>query len=337
MSSDPSDTSHQQAAGDAPRVGVIYNPRSHRNKGQDLDANPAPRVYVSQPGARSQLPAALENFAKRGIDLLVINGGDGTVRDVLTAGCDVFGEDWPTIAVLPKGKTNALTVDLEAPKDWSLQGAIDAYRNGGRVKRRPLVVRRKDADADVDAHADAKPLYGFIMGAGVFTIAISAGQGAHKLGAFNALAVSVTTFWTVLQTFLGSRSNIWRKGAKMDIRLGQERKPMVHSGLGEAEWRQLLFASTLENFPAGIKPFGPHVDGLKMAVLDQPSRSSLLRLPSLFRGKAIPNMAERGFHQVATDQFEARFSDRFILDGEAYDAGTYEVREGPLLEFVKPA
>lgn len=323
------------AKGDAPRVGVIYNPRSHRNKGQDLDSDPAPHVFVSQPGDQSQLPVALKRFADRGIDLLVINGGDGTVRDVLTAGCEVFGDHWPTIAVLPKGKTNALTVDLLAPKDWSLQGAIDAYRSGGRVKRHPLVVRSLD-DGDQDAGAKS-PLYGFIMGAGVFTMSISAGQGAHKLGAFNALAVGVTTLWTVLQVFLGSRSNIWRKGAKMDIRLGEQLRPLAHSGLGDPAWRQFLFASTLENFPAGIKPFGPFEHGLKMAVLDQPSRSSLLRLPRLFRGKPIPNMAEKGFHQLVTECFEARFEDEFILDGEAYPAGHYSVCEGPLLEFVRPA
>lgn len=337
MSSQLSDHSRQGAGArrPVPQVGVIYNPRSHRNKGQDLASDPAPHVYVSQPGERSQLPAALQRFADRGIDLLVINGGDGTVRDVLTAGCEVFGNKWPTVAVLPKGKTNALTVDLEAPKDWSLQGAIDAYRDGARVLRRPLVVR------DLSKSDAAQPLYGFIMGAGVFTMSISAGQGAHRLGAFNALAVGVTALWTILQVFLGSRSNPWRKGAKMDIRLGENGEPLAHSahtsGLGDPEWRQFLLTSTLQNFPTGMQPFGPHRDGLKLSVLDQPSRTSLLRLPTLFKGKTFPNMAELGFHQLATDRFEARFGDEFILDGEAYPAGHYAVSEGPLLEFVKPA
>lgn len=333
MSSLASDQSRPDADNrrPVPQVGVIYNPRSHRNKGQDLASDPAPHVYVSQPGDRSQLPAALQRFADRGIDLLVINGGDGTVRDVLTAGCEVFGENWPTVAVLPKGKTNALTVDLEAPKVWSLQGAIDAYRDGARVLRRPLVVR------DLAKGGKAQPLYGFIMGAGVFTMSISAGQGAHRLGAFNALAVGVAALWTVVQMFLGSRTNAWRKGAKMDIRLGRDAEPLAHSGLGNPEWRQFLLTSTLQAFPTGMQPFGPHREGLKLTVLDQPTRKSLLRLPTLFKGKAFPNMAERGFHQLAIDRFEARFGDEFILDGEAYPAGHYAVCEGPLLEFVKPA
>ena len=104
-------------AGQAPTVGVIYNPRSHRNLGADFDCGLCPHVHIAQPRERGQLPLALAEFAERGIDLLVINGGDGTVRDVLTSGQAIFGDDWPAIAVLPKGKTNALTVDLGVPDD----------------------------------------------------------------------------------------------------------------------------------------------------------------------------------------------------------------------------
>lgn len=325
----PHDGRQDNAA--APTVGVIYNPRSHHNKGQDLDSDPTPQVFVASPGDREQLPGALKRFAMRGIDLLVINGGDGTVRDVLTAGADVFGEDWPTIAVLPKGKTNALTVDLSAPKEWTLQGAIDAYREGGRVERRPLVIR-PTGDAKL-----AQPLYGFIMGAGVFTHAIQAGQDAHRLGAFNALAVGLTTVWSLLQTLLGRRSNKWRRGSPMDIRLGAERRAMPHSGHGDADWRQLLFASTLERFPANLKPFGKLGAGLKIAVLDQTSRRNLMRLSVIMLGKEADGAAERGFHQVSADRLEVVLGDAFILDGEAYPAGQYEISEGPLLEFVKPA
>ena len=46
------------------------------------------------------------------------------MRDVLTMGRAVFADRWPAIAVLPKGKTNALNVDIGAPADWSLEGAM---------------------------------------------------------------------------------------------------------------------------------------------------------------------------------------------------------------------
>ena len=124
------------------RIGVIYNPRSHRNKGQDLDCISRPDILVVQPESRALIADALAELAEAGIDYLIINGGDGTVRDVLTFGQKVFGDNWPVMAVLPKGKTNALNVDLGAPDDWSMADAIAAWDKGKRLVRRPVAVTR---------------------------------------------------------------------------------------------------------------------------------------------------------------------------------------------------
>jgi hypothetical protein len=264
-----------------PRVGVIYNPRSHRNKGQDLDCDISPHIFIAQPGERDQLPTALCELAKSGIDLLVINGGDGTVRDVLTCGVSVFGDNWPAIAVLPKGKT-------------------------------------------------------FIMGAGAFTLGTRAGQSAHKLGAFNSLAVGVTTVWGILQAFFGTNRNPWRQGVKVELYADDARTPFVHSGNGDPARRQLLLASSLGRFPAGIRPFGNLGDGLKLAVLDQTKRRTLMILPAVIMGAKVKNMHDRGFHQAGVSRFEMEIDDQIILDGEAFPAGRYTVEPGPELEFVAP-
>ncbi|NVE95303.1 diacylglycerol/lipid kinase family protein [Altererythrobacter lutimaris] len=314
--------------GAEPCVGVIYNPRSHRNRGQDLDCGGSPHIFVGQPGNRDQLPEALADFAARKIDLLIINGGDGTVRDVLTNGQAIFGDNWPTIAVLPKGKTNALTVDLDAPSDWSIQAAIDAFRQGRRIVRTPMAIQPKgDPDARV---------LGFILGAGAFTLGTQAGQSAHKLGAFNSLAVGVTTAWGVLQAVFGSRENPWRRGATMDVKLTPGGAPLAHSGQGDPTRRQLLFASTLERMPAGIKPFGHLQKGLKLAVLDQITRRTTALLPFIAMGWSPKNLRERGIHRVATSGFEMELDEAFILDGEAFPPGRYEVLTGPELSFVAP-
>lgn len=317
-----------RAPGAMPRVGVIYNPRSHRNKGQDLDCAISPHIFISQPGERDQLPSALCELAKSGIDLLVINGGDGTVRDVLTCGVSVFGDNWPAIAVLPKGKTNALTVDLEAPSNWSLQGAIDAFQNGRRIHRRPMKV--------TNAQSPEASVLGFIMGAGAFTLGTRAGQSAHKLGAFNSLAVGVTTAWGVLQAFLGTDKNPWRQGVRIDLRINDEATPLPHSGHGNPERRQFLLASTLGRFPAGIRPFGHLGVGLKLAVLDQTKRRALPFLLGAVLGRKVERLGERGFHQIGISRFELEIDDQIILDGEAFPAGHYLVESGPELEFVAP-
>ncbi|ANK12402.1 diacylglycerol/lipid kinase family protein [Erythrobacter neustonensis] len=315
-------------AGQAPTVGVIYNPRSHRNLGADFDCGVCPHVHIAQPRERGQLPLALTEFAEKGIDLLVINGGDGTVRDVLTCGQAIFGDDWPAIAVLPKGKTNALTVDLGVPDDWTLQDAIEALDHGSRIHRRPMTVSTADEPG--------KRVAGFILGAGAFTKATQAGQSAHKLGAFDSMVVAVTAGWALLQSLFATRNNPWRQGAPMQIGLGAGNVPMAHSGHGDPAMRQLLFASTLERLPAGIRPFGPLKGGLKLAAIDQISRRSTALIPLVLTGVVKHGLRERGIHQLAATQFSLSIGDQFILDGEAFPAGDYLIEQGPELAFVAP-
>lgn len=319
--------------GQAPTVGVIYNPKSHRNLGADFDCGLCPHVHIAQPSARAQLPVALAEFAAKNIDLLVINGGDGTVRDVLTCGQAIFGDEWPAIAVLPKGKTNALTVDLGVPDDWTLQDAVDALDLGGRVWRRPMTVA---AIKDGEKPEEASRVAGFILGAGAFTKSIQAGQSAHKLGAFNSMVVGVTGIWALLQSMFASRANPWRRGAKMRIGLGTSDAPMAHSGHGDPEMRQLLFASTLERLPAGIRPFGALKGGLKLVAVDQISRRTTALVPLVLTGTLRRGLRERGIHQLAATQFSLSIDDQFILDGEAFPAGDYRIEQGPELAFVTP-
>jgi hypothetical protein len=319
-------------AAQAPVVGVIYNPRSHRNLGVDFDCGLTPHVHIAQPSARAQLPQALEDFVAKRIDLLVINGGDGTVRDVLTCGLTVFGDNWPTIAVLPKGKTNALTVDLGVPEDWTLQDAVDAFDHGSRVWRRPMTISARD-QAEPGA---VSGVTGFILGAGAFAKATQAGQSAHKLGAFNSAVVAVTALWALAQSLFASRANAWRKGARMRIGLGAADAPMTHSGHGDPAMRQLLFASTLETLPAGIKPFGALSKGLKLVAVDQISRRTTALVPLVVTGKLKRGLRERGIHQVAATQFSLSTEDPFILDGEAFPPGDYRIEQGPELAFVAP-
>lgn len=320
-------------AGQAPTVGVIYNPRSHRNLGADFDCGVCPHVHIAQPRARAQLPAALAELAEKQIDLLVINGGDGTVRDVLTCGQAIFGDDWPALAVLPKGKTNALTVDLGVPEDWTLQDAIDALDHGSRIWRRPMTIMPA---GDGGKAAGVSPVAGFVLGAGAFTKATQAGQSAHKLGAFNSMVVAVTGIWALLQSLFAGRGNAWRKGARMRIGLGIANAPMAHSGNGDPAMRQLLFASTLERLPAGIKPFGALRNGLKLVAVDQISRRTTALIPLVLSGKLTKGLRQRGIHQVAATQFSLSIDDQFILDGEAFPAGDYRIEQGPELAFVAP-
>lgn len=309
-----------------PPVGVIYNPRSHRNAQLQLDISAMPGVEVAAPERRSDLRPVLERFAQAGIECLVVSGGDGTVRDVLTAGLPLFGDEWPSLAIIPAGKTNALNVDLGAPKDWSLPGIVAALERGSRVVRHPLIVRDLDGGGE---------LAGFVFGAGIFTTAISAGQDAHRLGAFDSMAVAATAVWGVLQAIFGTDANRWRRGVEIDIRTGPDRTPLPRSRFGDPARRTFVLAGSLERFPAGTRPFGS-LTGQKLAVLDHPRRRTMAMLPVLAAGWESDWLVANGVHRCSTDRIEMALTDRFILDGEAFPGGRLEIVPGPALSFVVP-
>jgi hypothetical protein len=305
---------------------VIFNPRSHRNRKAVDAAHALPNVIVASPVKRGELTAVLAGFAEQRVECIAISGGDGTVRDVLTAGMPVFGDRWPPIAVIPAGKTNALNVDLGAPKHWTLAEAVAALGDGGRVVRRPLVVRDT---------AQGGELVGFVFGAGLFTVAVNAGQDAHRLGAFDSLAIGVTAAWGVAQTIFGTDRNLWRRGAPMRVRVGPDARELPRSAKGDPARRAMLLAATLEGFSFGMKPFGSR-KGLKLGVIDHPRRRLMAMIPAIASGWDSPWLEKMGMHRCETDRILLELRGRFILDGEAFPEGSYEITQGPPLTFVVP-
>jgi hypothetical protein len=313
----------QDGARTVPLVGVIRNPRSHGNKGREPEHAAEAEVITETTLKRRELVEVLGRLAVAGVDFIAIDGGDGTVRDVLTCGDAIFGDEWPPLIVLRKGKTNALAADLGLPPEWNLARAIERARAGSFAMRRPLVV----AEA---AQPEAR-VQGFMLGAGVFTKAISLGQSAHRWGAFNALAVVVTTAWSLAQALFATGSNSWRQTTR--IRLSDALGSPI---AGHEEQRYIVLSSTLERFPMGLKPFGDVLRGLKIAVLDRPRRRSLVHVPFIALGRHPSEPSRLGYHWAAPESYQFELDDRFILDGEAFPPGAYEVSKGPELRFVVP-
>lgn len=312
-----------------PLVGIIRNPRSHRNKGQAPELADCSNILTETPQTRAFLHECLARFARRGIDYLVIDGGDGTVRDVLSCGAEIFGDEWPALIVLPKGKTNALAVDLGLPGEWSLTEALVAVQQGRSVTRHPLRI------------TSAKPsegcAQGFILGAGVFTLATELGQETHRRGAFNSFAVGVTILWGLLQMFFGRLGNRWRSCTRMRMRDAQNGEDLPYSGRGNPDERFLMVATTFENFPLGAKPFGKNVrPGIKLGILDWPARWIIMLMPAILYGLRARFLENKGVHRLYADAVDLELDGSFILDGESFPAGRYTLQPGPLLNFVIP-
>lgn len=316
------------AGGDEPLVGVIRNPRSHRNRGHVPEMADRPNVITQTPRTRTDLAQVLGEFAERGIDYLVVDGGDGTVRDVLTCGLPVFGDQWPRMIFLPKGKTNALGADLGLPNRWSISDALEAARRGRLVERRPIVIDRPEGDDGQVA--------GFILGAGIFTKAVEVGQTAHRFGAFNWFAVALITAVSVAQAVFGIGRTSWRKVTPMRYFPGAGDREAPISPHGVAGHRYAVLISTLTRFPLGMRPFARFSGGINYALLDVPLRRAVALVPFLLRGWDHPVLLRLGAHRGTSEESVLELDDRFILDGEAFPPGRYRLRRGPQLHFVVP-
>jgi hypothetical protein len=283
-------------------------------------------VPIVAPASREELSEALARFAEQRIEVLIVDGGDGTLREVLTRGAPIFGERWPKLMVLPKGKTNALAIDLGMPGKFSLAQALHSAAHARIVKRRPIVI---------DPEAGGRQVLGFIMGAGVFNAAIAAGQLAHRFGAFQGFAVAITALFGIVQALFGVGRSPWR--ALSGLQVGTDRLPDVpHSRHGEAGRRFAAGFSTLGKFPLGMRPFAGAGEGIRYLVVDAPLRRVVALIPAILLGLDRPFLRRLGVHRGAADSFSLALDGRFILDGEPFAPGRYELRLGSELDFLVP-
>ncbi|MBU1346495.1 MAG: acylglycerol kinase family protein [Alphaproteobacteria bacterium] len=294
------------------RVGVIHNPRSRRNLGRP-SAVVSPDVIHVAPESPEALGGALNDMAAAGIGLLIVDGGDGTVREVLSQALSAFGAAMPPLAVIPHGKTNALAHDLGVPPRWSIEEAMASAMDPGRRQVRPVVEVRRARETE-------RPLIGFAFGAGAYVEATRMATQVHRVGLMDDVAVGFALLGAAVGALLG------RGIAKgQPIRLNDE---------DTARLRFLVFASTLERLPLGLRPFGPTRAGLKLLDIDAPARRLFAALPEILAGREPGWLEPAGYRRRTTDRISLFGLKDFVLDGEIYAGGDVEVRRGPDVVFV---
>ena len=299
------------------RAGVIWNQRSHRNKGAGQVSLPDDVLGIV-PEQESELFAGLRRLAAEGVDLVVIDGGDGTVREVLTRLPEAYGGRFPRLAIVPNGKTNALALDLGIPLGATLEDILAAARSGQRLKPRHCIEVLRAGQTLPERR-------GFLFGLGAFVRATELAQKNHDRGFFDNAAIGVTLAGAVARTLFGGSDDPWRRG---------EAAALSFAG-PERAWF-LVLASTLKRFPLGLKPFGEPHEGLKVLSIEAPPRRLLRAVPAVIQGQAPPWLAASGYRRDDLTAFDLRFTGDFVLDGEVFEGGELSLRQGPELEFVIP-
>lgn len=298
------------------RTGVIWNRRSHRNQTRG-GRNPLPAdVMDIVPEDPGDLFAGLRRMAAEDVELVIVDGGDGTVREVLTRLPEAFGGRWPRLGLVPNGKTNALALDLGVPVATTLDDVIAAARAGKAGRRRACLEIMRPGQTLPERR-------GFLFGLGAFVRGTEMAQKNHSVGLIDNAAVAVTLAGAAVRTLLGGDDEPWRRGERV-------------THLGETRDWFLILASTLEHLPLGVKPFGPPRPGMKLLSVEAPPQRLLRALPAVLAGRPDAWLAESGYRRDTLAACDLSFEGPFILDGEAFEGGRLSLRQGEALEFVVP-
>ncbi len=183
------------------RVGVISNPLSGRNrKGMAPIAKvlrEQPHVSQCEAQTPGEVASALADFARKGVALVVINGGDGTIQSVLTV---LFNrkpfEAQPVLALLRSGTASMIARDvgLSGSPAQALRRLL-AWANGST--RDAVILQRHTLRMQLGA--DEEPRFGMFFGTGAITKSIRfCHEKIESLGLRGELGPGLTLAWFIL-------------------------------------------------------------------------------------------------------------------------------------------
>lgn len=304
------------------RAGVIRNPQSHANRREGEVAPPRADVLFAQPEAPGDVAAEVMAFAQAGCELVVIDGGDGTVRQVLSALPAAFGDKPPLLSVVASGKTNILAFDLGVRGSWTLDTALAALDDpDARIRlRSPLQVVR--------AGSDEPPLIGFVFGCAALVRQEALASNLHRHHVFHNLSVALTLAGAVGEVMNGGDDNPWRRGEQVTV--------SVDEAPARSGPRLVTMATTLQRLPFRMRPFGPPRHGLKFLDADAPPRHLARALPKLLWGRGEGWLNKNGYRRGDVHTLRVTLEGAVFLDGEVYPGGDLTITEGPRLRFLTP-
>ena len=293
------------------RVGIIGNPlsRAGRESRARFGASAAGLPHA-EPATRAELQDALRDFAARGVDLLAVQGGDGTLREVLTALPSAFtASPPPEVAVLSAGKTNlaARVLGSAGMGEAALRRLLGAAERG-TLRRRLLPV----LEVSRPGLEGAPPLRGVLFGAAAFTEGKTLAEARlHRRGVHDAAAVVLALAGVALRAAL-DRGHRLRAGVPMAV---------APDDLSEREGRRfLLLATTLDRLMLGLRPFWGEGRGPVrwLDVLAPPRRLAAAAWAGA-RGRPRPWMPSAGYLSGRAERLRVALGGPFVLDGEVFE------------------
>ncbi|OGQ06644.1 MAG: hypothetical protein A3G32_01995 [Deltaproteobacteria bacterium RIFCSPLOWO2_12_FULL_40_28] len=266
-----------------PGIGVILNPYSRKYKNNPEMAKHMGFIVGDKASCKAtedlaDLRRVAEEFKTRDIDILAINGGDGTIHCTLTTFLNVYGnKPLPKIALLRGGTLNnvATTANITGSSEAILSHLLVKYHEDKPFETREIMLTKINEE------------YGFIFGMGVIYNFMEAYYSKGNLTPFGAAINLIRSISSALINGHLAR--------KMFARFDAE---VVVNG---TKWP---FANYVALYTGSINQLGlnfrvyylvdKNPDHFHAIGFSLPPRSILKYLPKMYLGKpaGCPNMIE---------------------------------------------
>lgn len=300
------------------KIGVIRNPRSTRNKkrqyGIEQAARYNPDILSETIENKDTLGAVLTGFKDREVGLVVVDGGDGTAREVLSRLPEIFGADMPFVSILPSGKTNLVARDIGTARHGvqSFGKLLDGVKEG----RLFATARTRSLLKITWPDGSHLPVRGMLMGLGAFRAGTDLAQSdIHAKGIHHGPAVALAMTDYFFRASLGRDAGEMRAGEPVALAMDGRRC---------AEGRRFaVICTTLTRLLFGIWPFwGDESRAIRYIDVIAPPKRLLRSLPAVARGKPLPWMEDAGYRSGSADRIEMIIERPFIVDGEVFHPGS---------------
>ncbi len=275
--------------------------------------------------------AALKDFREKGVNLLIVSGGDGTVQAVLTT---LFGkgpfDTLPALAILPGGTTNLIAKDVGIciSQKRAIKELMNLLREN-RLLSCATLAKRHVLHLNCQDRADE---YGMFLGAAGISKAVAAfqKQKMHHLTCRKA-NILLAAIKLMVASIVG-------RGTKDH----SERLKIRLNGKTILDKRFLLvLVTTLERLFFGIRPFWAQMDGPihLTAVARRPKYFPKVLLGLIFKRFSKHLTKENGYLSFNAHIIELYAPKGVALDGQIIKNPDPDipivVKDGGEVSFIK--
>ncbi len=307
-----------------PGIGIVTNPHSKLNK-RNPERHKVLGYILGQRGqlavtnSIAELESVAADFKAKDIEVLAINGGDGTISRTLTAFIRCYDEHpLPKIAILGGGTINVLRTNLGTrgrPEDVLFR-LVEQHSAGAsfKIQRTPTIC--------------VEDTYGFLFGDGIVANFLDLFY-RHKTNALGSILLIVRLYWAAL----------FNRELFQSIVNSQEYRLSPRNSRPLEGPAAAVMCSTLARMPLGARFFtllDKNPDKMECISFQLDKNKILWQLPVMLMGTALQmNLWQQ---RICSSDIEIKADSgrRYTVDGELFTAksDTIKVTMGPKIDFV---